>query len=361
MTEMSAWRRCVFWFAVAAAITLVPANTCAQTLEGLGLQTRLIDLYREHSNAIVRVKVATEDLDDTGKPRISLLVFSGFFVSPEGRVLTNSTVTEQSNRVWVEKDGLSYLAEVIGNDPRTNVGLLQVLKLPRSFSFIPLTLSEEIHEIGSVVMAITSPLDFNPTPSIGLVTGSESFFSNFVFPFTYSRVGIPGGPAEGGSPILDLNGRLFGISVASVPEVRSSYVVPTRALIRLHAQLEATGSVRYGGLPMEFSERPDRLNVAKEIYVSEILPDSSASEAGLRKGDILRDINGLPAESINQLRDIIFYAEIGEFLSLEFERDNKRLSFALPIESLATMATSVAPDTSPTPEPGPVRRPPVVR
>ena len=46
----------------------------------------------------------------------------------------------------------------------------------------------------------------------------------------------------------------------------------------------------------------------------------------------------------------VAYAEIGEFLSLEFERDNKRLSFALPIEPLAT---SAAPDTSPTPEPGP--------
>ncbi|RKX36229.1 MAG: hypothetical protein DRP71_00765 [Verrucomicrobia bacterium] len=353
MTEMAAWRRSVFWFAVAAGAIFAPASTPVQAVEGLDLQSRLVDLYREHSNAIVRVKVATEDLDDTGKPRISLLVFSGFFVSAEGQVLTNSTATEQSNRIWVEKNGLSYLAEVIGNDPRTNVGLLQVLKLPRSFSFIPLTLSDEVHEIGSVVMAITSPLDFNPTPSIGLVTGAESFFSNFVFPFTYSRVGIPGGPAEGGSPILDLDGRLFGISVASVPEVRSSYVVPTRALIRLHAQLEATGSVQYGGLPMEFAERPDRLNVAKEIYVSELLPDRSASEAGLQRGDILRNINGLPAESINQLRDSIFYAEIGEFLSLEFERDNKRLSFALPIEPLATMATSAAPDTSSTPEPGP--------
>ena len=353
MTEMSAWRRSVFWPAIAAAAILVPTGTCAQTAEGLDLQSRLIDLYREHSNAIVRVKVATEDLDDTGNPRISLLVFSGFFVGPEGQVLTNSTVTEQSNRIWVEKDGLSYLAEVIGNDPRTNVGLLQVLKLPRSFSYIPLTLSNEVHQIGSFVMAITSPLDFSPTPSIGLVTGSESFFSNFVFPFTYTRVGIPGGPAEGGSPILDLDGRLLGITVASVPEVKSSYVVPTRALIRLHAQLEAAGSVQYGGLPVEFAERPDRLNVAKEIYVSEILPNSSASEAGLQKGDILRDIDGGPAESINQLRDTIFFTEIGEFLSLEFERDNKRLSFALPIEPLASMAISTTQETPLTPEPAP--------
>jgi serine protease Do len=353
MTEISASRRCVFWFASVAAIFLVLPSPQARAIDGLGLQDRLIGLYREYSNAIVRVKVATEDLDDTGKPRISLLVFSGFFVSPEGQVLTNSTATEQSNRIWVEKNGLSYLAEVIGNDPRTNVGLLQVLKLPRSFSYIPLTLSEEIPEIGSVVMAITSPLDFNPTPSIGLVTGSESFFSNFVFPFTYTRVGIPGGPAEGGSPILDLEGRLLGISVASVPEVKSSYVVPTRALIRLHTQLEATGSVRYGGLPVEFAERPDRLNVAKEIYVSEILPNSSASEAGLQKGDILRDIDGGPAESINQLRDTIFFTEIGEFLSLEFERDNERLSFALPIEPFASMAISTTQETPLTPEPAP--------
>ena len=343
MTEMSAGRRCFVWFTATAAAALVLQSVRAQTVDGLDLQNRLIDLYRAHSNAIVRVKVATEDLDETGRPQISLLVFSGFFVSPEGQVLTNSTATEQASRIWVEKNGLPYLAEVIGNDPRTNVGLLQLLKLPRSFSFIPLTLENEIHEIGSVVVAITSPLDFSPTPSIGLVTGFESFFSNFVFPFTYTRVSIPGGPAEGGSPILDLDGHLVGISVASVPEVRSSYVVPTRALVRLHTQLEAVGSVRYGGLPVEFAERPDRLNVAKEIYVVEILSDSSASESGLQKGDVLRDIDGQPAESINQIRDTIFYSEIGKFLSLEFERENKRLTFALPINSLSTMGTPDAP------------------
>jgi len=345
MTEMSARRRSAItrFVTVVIGLGVILSGLHAQALNSLDLQGRLIDLYREHSNAIVRVKVATEDLDETGKPRISLLVFSGFFVSADGQVLTNSTATEQSNRIWVEKNGLSYLAEVIGNDPRTNVGLLQVLKLPRSFSFIPLTLSERAHEIGSVVMAITSPLDFSPTPSIGLITGSESFFSNFVFPFTYTRVGIPGGPAEGGSPILDLDGHLVGISVASVPEVRSSYVVPTRALIRLHAQLEANGSVEYGDLPVKFAERPDRLNVAKEIYVSAILPGSSADEAGLQEGDILRHINGQSANSINQLQDTIFYAEIGEFLTLEFERDNKRLSFALPIEPLVTPATPVVP------------------
>ncbi|MEZ5275658.1 MAG: PDZ domain-containing protein [Opitutaceae bacterium] len=338
MAERSAWRRWTILTAAASAACAAGLLEAAPSGDVLDLQVRLTELYQEHSNAIVRVKVATEDLDENGKPRISLLVFSGFFVSPEGLVLTNSTATTQANRIWVEKNGLSYLAESIGNDPRTNVGLLQVLKLPRSFSHIPLETTTESPEIGSLVMAITSPLDFNPTPSIGLVTGSESSFSNFVFPFTYLRVGIPGGPAEGGSPILNLEGQLVGISVASVPEVRSSYVVPTRALVRLHEQLKTAGTVRYGALPIEFSERPDRLNVAKEIYVSQVNPESSAGKAGLKEGDVLRSINEEPLTSLSMLRDAIFFSEIGSFLRLEINREDKTLGFALPIEPLSEIS-----------------------
>jgi S1-C subfamily serine protease len=349
MAEVSAWRRWVILTATALSPSFGAGAGAALPAGPIDLESRLIALYEEHSNAIVRVKVATEDLDENGKPRISLLVFSGFFVSPEGLVLTNSTATTQANRIWVEKNGLSYLAESIGNDPRTNVGLLQVLKLPRSFSHIPLEIDSRPPKIGSIVMAITSPLDFNPTPSIGLVTGSESSFSNFVFPFTYLRVGIPGGPAEGGSPVLDLEGRLIGISVASVPEVRSSYVVPSRALARLHAQLKTTGSVRYGALPVEFSERPDRLNVAKEIYVSQVQPESSAGKAGLKEGDVLRAINEEPIQSVSQLRDAIFFAEIGSFLRLEINREDKILGFALPVEPLAQVSGPLSPPAPATP------------
>jgi S1-C subfamily serine protease len=350
MAEISAWRR---WLPrMAAPLLLLTASALqAQPVSaGSEFQDRLIQLYQEHSNAVVRVKVATEDLDENGKPRISLLVFSGFFVSPDGLVLTNSTATTQANRIWVEKNGLSYLAESVGNDPKTNVGLLQVLKLPRSFSHIPLEAANGIQKIGSVVMAITSPLDFNPTPSIGLVTGAESSFSNFVFPFTYTRVGIPGGPAEGGSPILNLDGHLVGISVASVPEVRSSYVVPTRALVRLHAQLKSTGTVRYGAIPVEFSERPDRLNVAKEITAAQVSPNSSAAKAGLAEGDVLRSIDGQAVNKMNHLRDAIFYAEIGATLKFDVEREGTRLTFDLPVEALEDMPTASTPASPATPE-----------
>lgn len=350
MAEISVSRR---WLTRIATSLLILAGSLlgAQPIPGGSeLQVRLIDLYQEHSNAVVRVKVATEDLDENGKPRISLLVFSGFFVSSDGLVLTNSTATTRANRIWVEKNGLSYLAESVGNDPKTNVGLLQVLKLPRSFSHIPLEAANGIQNIGSVVMAITSPLDFNPTPSIGLVTGAESSFSNFVFPFTYTRVGIPGGPAEGGSPILNLEGHLVGISVASVPEVRSSYVVPTRALVRLHAQLKDTGTVRYGAIPVEFSERPDRLNVAKEITATQVGPDSSAAEAGLEEGDVLRSIDGKTVNTMNHLRDAIFYAEIGATLRFDVDRNGTSLTFDLPVEALEDMPVASTPASPATPE-----------
>jgi S1-C subfamily serine protease len=296
------------------------------------LQARVAELYRQHASAVVRVKVATEELDAEGNQRVSLLVFSGFFVSRDGRVLTNSSAVGRASRIWIEQDGLSYLAESIGNDPNTNVGLLQVLKLPERFAFIPLPESPETPVIGSMALAITSPLEFDPSPSLGLVTGFESRFANFVFPFTYTRIGIPGGPAEGGSPVLDLSGKLMGITVASVPEIRSTYIVPSRALARIKRDLETHRRVNYGWLPVEFLEQPDRLNFERQIVVAEVQPGSSAELAGLRAGDVLRAVGGEPAGDLNALRDRIFYARIGDFLMLGVEREGRNLEFALPVE-----------------------------
>lgn len=301
----------------------------------------IVDLYRETAPAVVRVKVAIEELDENGKPRTSLQILSGFFITREGRVLTNSAA--QASRVWIEKDGLSYLAENIGSDPRTNIGLLQVVKLPEKFGIIPLPASDEPLPVGMEVVAVTSPLEFDPSPAAGLITGYESEFSSYHFPVTYLRINIPGYPGEGGSPVLDRQGRLVGIAVASLPEVRASYVVPARALARIVEDLAAHGRVLYGALPVEFSEGPDAQNVSRQVFIASVVPGSSSARAGLRAGDIVRRLGSATVHRINDVRDAIFYARVGQFVVMEIEREGRRMEFALQVEARPDAAPPAAP------------------
>jgi S1-C subfamily serine protease len=97
--------------------------------------------------------------------------------------------------------------ESVGHDRQTNVSVLRVLEPPAEFSTIKLDAAQAMPQVGSIAIAITSPLDFEPTPVMGLFTGVERKLGNKVFPTSYIRTSIPVDGGQGGCPILDLNGR----------------------------------------------------------------------------------------------------------------------------------------------------------
>ena len=297
-----------------------------------GLQTTIQKVYQEHSNAVVRVKVATEKQTDSGEPKVVLRVFSGFFISDKGQVLTSYMPPSETTRVWIEQNGISYLADILGADARTNIALLQIINLPKSFDFIELVENKTPQSVGSFAFAITSPLDFDPTPKFGLVTGFESHFAEVEFPFTYTRLSISIGPAEGGSPAFDADNELIGIVMATLPEVNSSYIIPTKALSRITNQLKEYQKVRYGVIPIAFEEKADSYNQSKRVLIKSIVPGSPADRSGLRPKDILLSLDDTPADSLNEVRNQIFIKNPGDFILFKVKRDDKELEFAILLE-----------------------------
>ena len=188
----------------------------------LVLQGRVVDLFTQHNTAIVRVKATRQTRDDT-KIKRSLKMGTGFFVSNEGHVLT-SALLRGADRVWVEFDGNFFLSDVVGEDPVSNVALLKVQTLPKKFSFVVFGEPEDIPPVGSFALALTSALEFKPAPALGIVQGSEPSFGSRLFPTRMMRTSIAVGPGEVGAPVLDLNGKFIGLTYASLPDLRSSFV-----------------------------------------------------------------------------------------------------------------------------------------
>jgi S1-C subfamily serine protease len=307
-------------------------------------------VYMAVAPAVVRVKIQTETVDPNGLTSFTQEIFSGFFISREGRVVTNIGATGKIIRVLIEKDGLQYAGEMVGADPYTKLGLVQVWKLPAQFDVIPVETRDDRVPVGTPVVAITNPLEVEASPSPGWVTGYESAFSSTVFRFTYMRVNIPIGRGEGGSPVLDMQGRLVGVTVASVPEIRSCYLVPVTPLVRIIDDLEKLHHVEYGTLPVEFVERPDDDYVTRQVVVSQVEANSSAERAGLRPDDVVRRIGTTAIHRINEVRDILFATRPGEYLPIEIERGGRRLPvFTLPVEALRDEKQPVAPPPVPPP------------
>lgn len=318
------------------ALALLPASVAGAVDEYQELvpgEKRLIELYQEYRDTVVKVKFATKTVGENGKEQVELTVQSGFYIDAKGTVLTNAVPTENGPRLRVEKNGLQLLAVPIASDARTNVALIQVAKPPPGIRFVDLSGETRSPSIGALAYAITSPLDLGPTPKLGMVTGRESSFSEIAFPCTYLRVGIASGPAEGGSPLFGSAGSLIGVSVASLPDVDSSYAIPARHLKHIVSQLRESGSVFHPDLTAQVQERVNPNTLQRSVVVTQVEKGSRAHESGLRVGDQIVRLDDTPVSSINDWRDALFFSRPNQFASLSVLRDETTKEIALLLGS----------------------------
>lgn len=299
------------------------------------LQRRIMELYDSHHTAVVRVKAAftreaNEDAASEDVPEITVKYGTAFFISREGHLLANASRVVGAERVWIEHEGISYAAELIGADFATNLALLRALALPDDFTHLRLPDSNELPPIASMVLLISCPLEFAPSPFFGLISGRESHFFDQVFPTTYIRTNIPAGLGEGGSPILDLNGNLVGIIVAGLVDVQGSYCLPARAARRIRDDLLFSGEVRYGWLGFEATERvtEDR---GREVVLTGVTSDAPADEAGLQADDLLLRIGSFKINGIDDVRDALFYTRVDQFVDIDLLRDSEPITLSVRV------------------------------
>ena len=321
MPRVFAWSLCV--------VTLfVQSLLGANGVDAMALQQRLLEVYQQNEDAVVRVKAAYTGPEVDGKKQVMLRVGTGFFISNEGHVLVSASRAAGAARVWVEHKGKSYATEAVGHDRLTNVSVLRVLEPPEDFSIIKLDPTQPLPETGSIAVAITCPLDFGPTPVMGLFTGVEKKLGNKVFPTNYIRTSISVDGGQGGCPILDLNGRFIGMSVASIAELNGSFSIPVDALVRVRDDLMFSGHIIHGW--MGFEVKAELLDDDSDgVYLSNVVEDGPAAEAGLLKGDRLVSIAGRKIADVFDVPGAIFFTRANQFTPVEVYREEELIEFSV--------------------------------
>ncbi|MGJ8648829.1 MAG: S1C family serine protease [Opitutaceae bacterium] len=320
MRSLVAWIICILGFGAVSAF--------ANPTDALALQQRLISVFEQNKAAVVRVKGAYIGPDVDDKKQVMLRVGTGFFISKEGHVLVSASRAAGAERVWVEYEGKSYATEPVGHDRLTNVSVLKVLEPPKGFSIIPIDTSVARPSVGSIAVAITCPLDFDPSPSMGIFTGSEKKLGNQLFPTEYIRTSISVEAGQGGCPILDINGRFIGMTVASVPDLDASYCLPAAALARVRDDLLFSGHVIHSWMGFEVRSHLN-LDDSQGVILSKVVEGAPAEEAGLLEGDQLLSISGREIADVSDVPGAIFFTRANQFASIHVKRGEEELEFSV--------------------------------
>lgn len=295
----------------------------AELPNALALQQRLIAVYEQNKGAVVRVKAAYAEPEVVdGEAKVMLRVGTGFFISKEGHILVSASRAAGADRVWIEYQGKAYATEAIGHDRLTNISVLRVLTPPDEFSIINLDTNVGHPPLGAIAVSIACPLDYEPSPAMGLFTGVDKKLAHQVFPTEYIRTTIPVDAGQGGCPVLDINGRFIGMTVASIPDLGGSYCLPVDALVRVRDDLIFSGKIIHSWLGFEVTAQLNDLD-SDEVILSKVHEDAPAAQAGLKEGDRILSIGGRVIDEVTDVRGAIFFARANQFTSIKFERDGE--------------------------------------
>ena len=242
---------------------------------------------------------------------------SGVIVSKDGYILTNNHVIDQASNIRVTlADNTEYEAFTVGQDPETDVALIRLVMDGRleMDQVAPIGDSETLR-VGEWVVAIGNPFGFQRTVSVGVVSakgriledieGGTPSFQDFI------QTDASIHPGNSGGPLVNLKGQVIGINTAYRPTGSGiGFAIPINLASKVAEDLRETGKVIRGFLGVHPQELRGELAEAvgvhpgEGILVGDVKTGSPAVGAGIRRGDVITQVNG------QRINDIIGYLRI---------------------------------------------------
>lgn len=254
---------------------------------------------------------------------------SGFVVNARGLVVTSRHVIAEATAidVIVPRHG-ARTAVVVGEDAATDLALLRLLDPPDELTALEIGNSEELRA-GDWIVAVGNPFGFSQTVTAGVVSfvGRHLPHTDLGVTNDFLQISAPVNPGSSGCPVLDLGGRVVGVTTQAAEAAQGiSFAVPSRALrwALEEMQRRPDGRVRRGYLGIEFASRQgvdERGMPCGGAVILRVAEGEPGQRAGLRRGDIVLRIDGAAVADARVLHERIVRSDPGTHLAFELLRD----------------------------------------
>ncbi|WP_315787481.1 HhoA/HhoB/HtrA family serine endopeptidase [Fischerella sp. JS2] len=265
---------------------------------------------------------------------------SGFIIDKSGLVMTNAHVVDNADRVTVRlKDGRNFEGKVQGVDEVTDLAIVKI-NAGGDLPVAPLGSSSNV-QVGDWAIAVGNPLGFDNTVTLGIVSTLRRSSAQVGIPdkrLDFIQTDAAINPGNSGGPLLNDRGEVIGINTAIRADAMGiGFAIPIDKAKQITAQLQRGGKVvhPYLGVQMvtltpqlakESNNDPNSQFIIPEVngvLVMRVLPNSPAAKAGIRRGDVITQVDGQAITSAEQLQNLVEDTRVGQVLQVKVQRGNQ--------------------------------------
>jgi S1-C subfamily serine protease len=310
----------------------------------------LLDAYsRTVVSAVTRVAPAVVNIDVTQRVNVRRGAGeisgngSGFIITPDGFILTNSHVVHSANSIAVNlPDGREYPAQLTGDDPDTDLAVVRI-DAPQ-LTHVRLADSESLR-VGQLVIAIGNPLGFQASVTAGVISAlgrsmhaqSGRLIDNII------QTDAALNPGNSGGPLVNSAGEVVGVNTAMIrPAQGICFAIASNTAKLVAGWLIRDGRIRRGYIGVAGQNVPIHRRIMRfyglpletGVLVVSVEKKSPAERAGLLEGDLIVAFNGQPVGSAYDLHKVLVGEQIGVSARLTIIRHTEKLELpVLPAES----------------------------
>ena len=309
---------------------------------GLNIQRPdFVEIAKKSINTVVHVKSSSANSDfsiedfifgrNQRRPQIGS--GSGVIISSDGYIITNHHVIETAEDIQITtNDNQSYDAKIIGSDEQNDIALLKI----ESEDELPYAIfgDSDSTQIGEWVLAVGNPFNLTSTVTAGIISAkSRSLDPTGRTTQSYIQTDAAVNPGNSGGALINKKGELIGINTAIQTQTGSyvgySFAVPSNIAKKVIEDILEYGIVQYGFLGVtgtslnSFRARELNVDDTEGFFINGIDKESGANTAGIKTGDIIKDIDGIKISKFADLKGYLNTKRPNDIVEINLKRNNE--------------------------------------
>lgn len=328
----------------------IPTNYASRVVDAAALD--FTEAAEKTVHAVVHVKNTTVSRQPTnifeffqggGQPRAMIGSGSGVIISPDGYIVTNNHVIANAASLEVTlNNNRTYPAKLIGADPATDIALIKIED--SDLPYIPFGDSNDLR-LGEWVLAVGNPFNLTSTVTAGIISAKARDLNQFDGnPQSFIQTDAAVNRGNSGGALVNTRGELIGINTAITSETGSyvgySFAVPSNNARKVIEDILEFGNVQRGILGIQVGNLSPQLtekygiDETQGVYIGGIEKGSGADIAGLRQGDIIKQLDGYKVTKFADLSTYLGSKRPNDVVNVTVLRDGKEKTLAVTLVKL---------------------------